>query len=44
MTLEGGGLYGMPLTVAFANGQTWELEVAKPSKKNAQRVIDVLAT
>jgi hypothetical protein len=40
--LSGGGLYSPPLTVTFASGDTWQLEVPKPSKKHAQAVVDAL--
>lgn len=40
--LGGGGLYSPPLTVTFASGDTWQLEVPKPSKKHAQAVVDAL--
>jgi hypothetical protein len=40
----GGGhtLMSPPLTVTFKSGDTWLLEVPRPSKKQAQEVIGVL--
>jgi hypothetical protein len=42
VTLSGGGLYSPPLTVTFRNGEIWELEVPKPSKKYAKQVVEEL--
>jgi hypothetical protein len=36
--LEGGGLYSMPLTVRFVDGDSWALEVPKPYRRDARRV------
>jgi hypothetical protein len=40
----GGGrtLFSPPLTITFASGDNWLLEVPRPSKKQAQEVIQVL--
>lgn len=41
--LDKGGLYSPPLTVSFKSGETWALEVPKPSVKHAKAVIDELS-
>lgn len=41
--LEKGGLYSPPLTVTFKSGDTWALEVPKPSVKHAKAVIEELS-
>jgi hypothetical protein len=38
--LDKGGLYSPPLTVTFRDGNTWALEVPKPSVKSAKAVIE----
>jgi hypothetical protein len=38
ISLAGGGLNSMPLTVTLKNGDTWSLEVVKTSKKQAEHV------
>jgi hypothetical protein len=40
----GGGhtLFSPPLTVTFTNGEAWLLEVPRPSRKQAQAVVDAL--
>jgi hypothetical protein len=40
--LDGGGLYALPLTIAFNSGDSWALEVPKPSKKHAKEVVQAL--
>ena len=40
--LDGGGAGSCPLTVTFTSGDAWELEVPKPSKKYAKRVVEQL--
>jgi hypothetical protein len=40
--MSGGGIYSPPLVVTFTSGDTWQLEVPRPSKKHAQKVIDAL--
>jgi hypothetical protein len=41
--LDKGGLYSPPLTVTFSSGDSWALEVPKPSVKSAKAVIDELS-
>ena len=38
----GKGTSTAPLTITFANGDTWQLEVPGPSKKHARAVVDAL--
>lgn len=40
--LGSGGIYSPPLIVTFSSGDTWELEVPRPSKKHAQDVMQAL--
>jgi hypothetical protein len=42
--LDGGGIYSPPLTITFASGNSWQLEVPRPSKKHAKQVVQVLGT
>jgi len=35
----GGGMYSDPLTVTFASGANWALEVPKPSRKSAKEFV-----
>jgi hypothetical protein len=42
--LDGGGIYSPPLTITFASGDSWQLEVPRPSKKHAKQVVQVLGT
>jgi hypothetical protein len=36
-------VYSPSLTITFNGGETWLLEVPRPSKKDAQKVVDALA-
>lgn len=38
----GGGIPMSPLTVSFANGESWELEVPRISKAKAQNLVSML--
>ncbi|MEO9176405.1 MAG: hypothetical protein ABI317_12900 [Gaiellales bacterium] len=40
--LGGAGLNSPPLTITFTNGNTWQLEVPRPSKKGAHEVVRAL--
>ena len=35
-------IFSPPLTINFKGGERWELEVPRPARKQAQRVVDVL--
>jgi len=36
-------IFSPPLTINFKRGERWELEVPRPSRKQAKRVVDALA-
>jgi hypothetical protein len=40
---ELGGGVSPSLTVTLSNGDTWQLEVPRPSKKNAEAVVHALS-
>ena len=40
----GGGMYSDPLTVTFKSGDSWALEVPKPSKKSAKELAAAIET
>ncbi|MGA3362255.1 MAG: hypothetical protein ABSD82_09515 [Solirubrobacteraceae bacterium] len=37
-------IFSPPLTINFKGGEFWQLEVPRPSRKQAQAVVDVLAS
>jgi hypothetical protein len=41
-TAELGPGYVAPLTITFANGDTWQLEIPPPSKRYARTVVHAL--